>query len=167
MVKFTNNFKYEVVKRYLEGNEGSKSLSKQLGVPKAKLLYWTKKYQYHGKDAFVKSYTNYPLQYKLDVINYMNDNGTSIFETAAIFNLPSDSTLWNWQHLLNSKGIDALIPKKKGRPSVKKETKKTTNPKGKVEELQEEIERLRMENAYLKKLNALVQNKEKSPKKTR
>ncbi len=38
---------------------------------------------------------------------------------------------------------------------------------GSVEALQKEVERLRMENAYLKKLNALVQNKEKSPNKTR
>jgi transposase len=36
-----------------------------------------------------------------------------------------------------------------------------------IESLQEELDRLRMENAYLKKLNALVQNKEKSPNKTK
>lgn len=47
---------------------------------------------------------------------------------------------------------------------MKKENKnqlKSTPTEGSVEVLQEEIERLRMENAYLKKLNALVQNKEK------
>lgn len=38
---------------------------------------------------------------------------------------------------------------------------------GDVEALQAELEGLRMENAYLKKLNALVQNKEKSPNKTK
>jgi transposase len=63
-------------------------------------------------------------------------------------------------------GIDALIPKKKGRPSMKKkQTKKIESAEGSVEALQAEVERLRMENAYLKKLNALVQNKEKSPNK--
>lgn len=34
-----------------------------------------------------------------------------------------------------------------------------------VEPLQAELEHLRIENAYLKRLNALVQNKEKSPNK--
>ncbi|PKG27001.1 transposase, partial [Cytobacillus horneckiae] len=38
---------------------------------------------------------------------------------------------------------------------------------GSTEPLQAEIERLRMENEYLKKLNALVQAKEKSPRKTK
>ena len=53
---------------------------------------------------------------------------------------------------------------------MKKSNNKTNKPvpsKGSVEALQAEIEQLRMENAYLKKLNALVQNKEKSPKKTK
>ena len=48
---------------------------------------------------------------------------------------------------------------------------KKTNNKKKSTESQEdllaEIERLRMENEYLKKLNALVQNREKSKKPTK
>ena len=48
-----------------------------------------------------------------------------------------------------------------------KQTEKVTPAEGSVEALQAELERLRMENAYLKKLNALVQNKEKSPNKTK
>ena len=50
---------------------------------------------------------------------------------------------------------------------MKKESKKNKPAEGSIEALQAEIERLRMENAYLKKLNALVQNKEKSPNKTK
>ncbi|MNC83820.1 hypothetical protein D3C75_1380040 [compost metagenome] len=48
-----------------------------------------------------------------------------------------------------------------------KEETKVTPVEGSVEALQAEIQRLRMENAYLKKLNALVQNKEKSQSKTK
>ena len=101
----------------------------------------------------------------------MNDYGTSIFETAAIFNLPSASTLWNWHRLFETQGSAALKPKKKGRPNMKKKnqkaSKKAAPTEGSIQALQQELEELRMENAYLKKLNALVQNKEKSPNKTK
>ncbi|PEQ56972.1 transposase [Bacillus cereus] len=54
---------------------------------------------------------------------------------------------------------------------VTKDNQKTINKyiqtEETVEALQAELERLRMENAYLKKLNALVQNKGKSPNKIR
>ena len=53
---------------------------------------------------------------------------------------------------------------------MKKEIKRnkiTITNEGSVEALQAEVEQLRMENEYLKKLNALVQNKEKSPNKTK
>ena len=41
------------------------------------------------------------------------------------------------------------------------------SPKSEIETLQEENQRLRMENEYLKKLNALIQKREKSEKQTR
>ena len=60
-------------------------------------------------------------------------------------------------------GLDALISKKKGRPSMKKEIESSTNnpAEGSVKELEERIKQLEMENAYLKKLNTLVQMQEK------
>ena len=100
----------------------------------------------------------------------MIENGTSLNETAAIFGIASQSAIRQWRKQFESKGFDALQSKKKGRPSMKKETNtqlKQTPIEGSPEALQAEINRLRMENEYLKKLNALVQAKEKSPKKTK
>lgn len=96
----------------------------------------------------------------------MNEQGTSLYETAAIFNIPAPSTISTWKLKFEAGGLDALKLNKKGSPSMKKETK-ITEPKkpepteGTVEALQAKIERLEMENAYLKKLNALVQIQEK------
>ena len=50
---------------------------------------------------------------------------------------------------LEKQGIDALYSKT-GRPTMKKETKKEQPVEGSQEALLAEIERLRMENAYLK-----------------
>lgn len=86
--------KIKAVKRYLVGHTGYQTIVQEIGVHVSKLQYWVKKYQYHGEGAFIKTYTKYTAQYKLDVINYMNEHGTSIIETAARFNLSSESILW-------------------------------------------------------------------------
>lgn len=171
LAKFTAIDKIKAVKRYLEGRAGCPTIAHEIGVHVSKLQYWIKKYQYHGVEAFLNTYTKYTAQYKLDVINYMNEHGTSIIETAARFNLSSESILWNWYNTLQTQGWAALEPKKKGRPTMKKDSQKSTNnsspAEGSVEALQAELEWLRMENAYLKKLNALIQSKEKATNKTK
>jgi transposase len=168
MAKFTAQEKIKAVKRYLEGTEGHKTIAKCIGVAHGVLHAWIQQYQYHGEKAFIKRYTTYSVDDKLEVLTYMNEHGTSLRETAAFFNIPTHSTILKWERLLEVQGMGALIPKKKGRSSMKKENHKDTEQaEVTVESLQAEIERLNMENAYLKKLNALVQNKEKSPNKTR
>ncbi len=170
MTKFSTDEKIQAVTRYQNGSESVKSIAKSLRLHHTVLLNWIKQYEYHGEEAFKKSYTSYPVQFKLDVLNYMNEFGTSVRETAAVFNIASHSTILSWQRSLELHGMDALQPKKKGRSSMKKESNKRKNQEvveGSVEALHAEVERLRMENAYLKKLNALVQTKEKSPNKTK
>ena len=170
MAKFTAEEKLEAVLRYLNTNESYLSIAKSLGTDKMSIIKWVKQYEYHGEEAFIKRYTNYSAQFKLDVLNYMIEHGTSLRETAAIFNIPTPSTLNSWQKQFETTGFDALQSKKKGRPSMKKDSNKQPKQapvEGSPEALQAEIDRLRMENEYLKKLNALVQAKEKSPKKTK
>ena len=84
-------------------------------------MNWVKQYEHNGVEAFVKRYTNYTQQFKLDVLNYMIENGTSLIETAAIFNIPAPSTIIDWKKQFETQGIDALQSKKKGRPSMKKD----------------------------------------------
>jgi transposase len=168
--KFNMNLKIEAIHRYLSGNEGVKSIAKALGINHEVLRMWIKQYEHHGEKAFEKSYTAYSIPYKLDVLNFMKENGTSPNEAAVIFNISSPGVIRRWRSQFNADGIDALKPKPKGRPpsmTDKKRTKRQEPAEGSVEALQAELERLRMENAYLKKLNALVQNKEKSPNKTK
>ena len=170
MTKFTNNQKLEAITRYQNQSEGLREIAKSIGANHEVVRMWVKQYEYHGPLAFEKSYTSYTTQFKMDVLNYMNDNGVSPNEAAVIFNISSPGLIRKWRSQLEALGVDALISKKKGRPSMKKETNKQPKQvlvEGSPEALQAEINRLRMENEYLKKLNALVQAKEKSPKKTK
>jgi transposase-like protein len=171
MAKFSSKEKIQAVRRYVNGTEGGKTIAKSIGVHPSIIYQWIRRYETLGENAFEKRYTSYPTQYKLDVLNYMNEQGTSIRETAAIFNIPSYETLRKWKVAYDKGGLDALQSKKKGHQSMKNKKLNTTKDhgiiEGSIEALQAENERLRMENAYLKKLNALVQNKEKSRNKTK
>ncbi|MED1785403.1 IS3 family transposase [Brevibacillus fortis] len=159
MTKFSPEDKLAAVRRYLNGNESFAVISSSIGTAKSEVIKWVQHYQHHGVEAFIKSYTGYSVQFKLDVLNYMNEQGTSIRETAARFNIPTHSSLIQWKKQVEWRGIDALEPKKKGRPSMQKKNqnaKKDQLPaKGSLEALQAENERLRMENAYFKKVECL------------
>jgi hypothetical protein len=68
-------------------------------------------------------------------------------------------------------GVDSLLTKTRGRPAMEiKNIRLKLNHKvveGSIEALQAENERLLMEIDYLKKLNALIQNKTKLQNKTK
>jgi transposase len=162
MAKFTVENKIQAARAYLTGPDSQNEIARRYGVNRKVLQQWIGLYRHHGEEGFGKRYTNYTTEFKLDVLNFMNDTGASSFEAAAVFNIPTGTTVVKWKEAIERGGIGALIPKKKGRPPMKEKPKKVAPQNDSKESLQEEVERLRMENAYLKKLNALVKEKESS-----
>ena len=160
MSKFSPEEKYQAVQAYLAGKESYRGIGVRIGTGHLTIQKWVALYQAQGMEGLVKRYTNYSVAFKMDVLHFMEETGASLLETAARYNIPAPSTILQWKRALEERGLDALQSTKKGRPSMKKENKQSM-PEGSPEALQAEIERLRMENAYLKKLNALVQSKEK------
>lgn len=171
MVKFSPEEKLEVVRRYLDGSDGVKRLARSIKIHPSVIQQWVKQYKAVGEKAFEKRYTSYSLQDKLDGLNYMDKQGTSIRETAAIFNIPSYETVRRLKEAYDLNGVDSLLTKKRGRPAMEiKNIRPKLNHKvveGSIEALQAENERLLMEIDYLKKLNALIQNKTKLQNKTK
>lgn len=170
MAKVRAEQRIQAVQRYLYGNESMIEIAKDIGVTDRVVNEWVRRYQKNGVETFLKSYTKYSADYKMNVLNYMNETGTSSINTAALFNISSPGMIRNWKMKFEVGGYDALVSKKKGRPSMKKETKRTTKPtpiEGSVEALEVRIKQLEMENAYLKKLNTLVQMQEKLPIKSK
>jgi len=170
MAKVRAEQRIQAVQRYLNGNESMIEIAKDIGVTDRVVNEWVRRYQKNGVETFLRSYTKYSADYKMNVLNYMNETGTSSINTAALFNISSPGMIRNWKMNFEVGGYDALVSKKKGRPSMKKETNRTTKPtpiEGSVEALEARIKQLEMENAYLKKLNTLVQMQEKLPIKSK
>lgn len=167
MAKYSLETKLEAVRTYLEGTESFKIVAEKHRVDVSLLKQWVANFREHGVKAFQKAYTNYSVEFKMDVLNYIEETGASIREVSSKFNIPSHTTVRKWKDAWDQHGIDALQPKKKERPAMKKKVNKNQPAEGSEEALRAEIEQLRMENAYLKKLQALIQEKEKLQTKTK
>ncbi|WP_373604997.1 helix-turn-helix domain-containing protein [Bacillus sp. AFS017336] len=97
-----------MILRYLEGNESIKKIAKEVRVNVSILSGWIRLYEQNGLEAFFKPYTNYSAEFKLNVLNYMNETGTSSYEAAAIFNISSPGMIRNWRSAFGTGGFDAL-----------------------------------------------------------
>jgi len=96
----------------------------------------------------------------------MRENHFSICSTAARFNL-SKSVVLGWERIFFEEGPEALYEERRGRKSMnnKQRGRPPKLEKHVEEDLIEENQRLRMENEFLKKLNALVQKRIKHEEK--
>lgn len=168
--KYTNELKLKIVEEYRNGDLGLKLLAQKYSVSPGDIQKWSDACREHGIDGLCKKYKAYDGQFKVDVIEYMHSTSSSARQTAAHFNISSHITVCNWNRIYLEKGRDALLNHRQGGKREMKNKPIGRPPKFKPkenEDLVAELERLRMENEYLKKLNALVQEREKSQKRTK
>ena len=162
MNKFSYEEKLEAVTRVLEDHISYLESSRILGANKEDIRKWVRYYELYGPEGLMLHEGNYAGVFKQHVIEYMHEHKLSYFETALKFKIPSKSLLFKWEHIYYEEGPEALYIERRGRkPKMSKETKpRKKQLKPDVEEdLIKENQRLRMENEYLKKLNALVQER--------
>ncbi|WP_430787785.1 IS3 family transposase [Virgibacillus flavescens] len=159
MRKMTEKEKHDVVQRYIKESYSYRGLAKESGIDESVLRYWVKLYEYHGNQAFQFPYTNYTPAFKLDIITFIEEKNFSLREASAIFHIPDPAMVRKWKKKWETGGFDALKPTRKGNPHMtahqKKNSKNEKPAKDPIEEMQKELEHLRMENAYPKKVESL------------
>lgn len=167
MSKFWNQFKLEVVEYYINGNGGYSAISKQFGVNHEVLRRWVKKYQQHGPEGLLKQkLSSYSGDFKVYVVEYMHNNHLSLAETAFQFRLGSNTIVSKWERIYYEEGPQAVYKERRGRrKNMSSKPRKNKLPKDTEKDLIAEVQQLRMENEYLKKLNALVQERIKQENK--
>ena len=184
MAKYSFEFKKKVVKEYLNGEGGYKYLAKKHGIPARRTIeQWIASYRQFGDEGLMRSRKNekYTFNFKLFVVESYLTSEFSYQELALQNNINNPSLITKWVNDFRIAGPDALRPKKKGR---KETLNKATKSKDKasnassletpidtsaahVKELEDEILKLRIENAYLKELRRLRLEEEALLKKQR
>jgi transposase len=168
MTKYSLELKFEVVQFVLVQRNSQRAAARHFGITKGHIQMWVAAYLHHGLEGLAAKNGTYTGDFKISVIEYMHKNGLSARQAAAEFNIPSLASIATWERKYLEEGASALHIDKRGRSANMDTDKKTRKPKvtNEVEEgLRAEVQRLRMENDYLKKLNALIQQREKSLKK--
>ena len=168
-VKYDYAFKLECVQLVLEAHNSVNFVSKQKGLRHSNLSKWVELYKLYGNTGLLsKKNQSYSIDFKLNVLQSIEKEHLSLSEARLKFNITSDSIIIKWQKDFITFGIAGLQPKPKGRPKsmsdYKRKKRKTDKPLTREEELLLENERLRCENALLKKLQALIQAEEAAKK---
>ena len=166
---YSTELKFEIVQRYQQGNISTNELAKIYHVHKSDIAKWNAAYLEHGVAGLCPTHGTYTGDFKVAVVEYMHSTGASIRNTAIHFNISSHTTVKKWERIYYEFGKEALYEERRGR-ATKMGTKRPRKSKKNLEtneDLLAEVQRLRMENEYLKKLNALVQEREKSKKPTK
>lgn len=160
MSKYSNELKLAVVKYYLEEHHSLSDCSKKFNIKHVEQIRkWIKKYELHGAEGLLKRFkSSYDGNFKQNVVEYMHNNHLSAVETAYYFNLGNNYIVNKWERIYYEEGPQGLYRESRGRPRKMSSKKKEKNV-NENEDLLAEVQRLRMENEYLKKLNALVQER--------
>jgi len=162
MSKYSNEFKLEVIKYCIDEHHGYLDTAKHFSISSSTtVLQWVKRYKEKGTEGLIKNLkSSYNGDFKQNVIEYMHTNHLSATETAIKFNLANHNIVLKWERIYYEEGPQALYQERRGRKTnMNSKPRKKKLSKEIEEDLIAENQRLRMENEYLKKLNALVQER--------
>ena len=169
MTKHSFEFKKKIVLEYLNGEGGILYLSKKYGLSsKSQLHKWAKNYKAFGNDGLLRSRENevYSFEMKLSIVELYLTSEITYQELAIQNGIKNPAMIGNWVNRFRIAGPDALKSRRKGRRKAMDKTDRKTQNKlveetsvntsiEHIKELEEELLRLRIENAFLKELRRL------------
>ena len=161
-VKYDYTFKLECVELVLKKHYSSQYVSKLKGLNESIIRKWVNFYKTYGEVGLLPRINQtYSAIFKIKVLKTIEKESLSLRATSIKFNIPDVGVIVKWKKDFANFGIEGLKSKPKGRPismsDYKRKKRKSDQPLTREEELLKENERLRCENALLKKLDALIQ----------
>ncbi len=169
MAKYNFEFKKKIVLEHLSLGVGSKTLAKKYNVKSARQIrQWIHNYDEFGDEGLKRSRenNNYSFEFKLHMVESYLSNEVSYEELALANGITNYTMISRWVEAFRVAGPDGLRPQKKGRKKtldkpvcnkisqhVEENTPDTSAEH--VKKLEDELLKLRIENAFLKELRRL------------
>lgn len=170
MNKYSEQQKLDAVETYRSGDLGLRATAALHSVNVASLRKWVAAYEAIGIAGIQrKRRQTYDVKFKLEVLRKLKSDGLSYRQAGALFNVRRIDSIAAWERAYEKDGIAGLMPNQPsprpletqvGAPKPLSDSARLETPSH--QELLDELEALRTENAYLKKLKALVQTQAKS-----
>ena len=169
MGKYSEEEKLEMIEEYENGNHTINWICKKHGVSASYLREILQRYEKSGSLGEGKGQKNmpkgrHPGEFKLKVVKERISSGQGYREIARKYSL-SHAVVMQWERIYLEDGERGLLEERRGKMTKEgcpTRGRPPKNTKAVEKDLIAEVQRLRMENAYLKKLNALVSSEERS-----
>ena len=169
MAKYSCRFKKKLVLEYLNGEGGYGYISQKYGMSDdSQLKIWVAAYKKFGDEGLKRSRSHkfYSFEEKLSVVESYLTSECSYQELALRMGINQPSIVGRWVRKFKMAGPDALRPHQKGRQKALSELQTDkAKPQDKqmvvdtsvehVKALENELQKLRLENAFLKELRRL------------
>ena len=170
MKKYTEQAKLSVVEDYCSGSAGHREVAHRHGVNSSSLRKWIAAYQALGAAGLKsKRKKNYSPEFKLAVLQRMREEELSYRQVAALFDIRKSDIIGEWERRYDEGGLEALSRQpgsgrhqKMANPIPSIQLESSDDEARTHDDLLAELSQLRMEIAYLKKLDALVQAMERA-----
>ena len=162
MTKYNSLFKQQVIEFYLQNGKNRSLTRKHFQLAETTLERWIKQFNHNGINglAILGKKQNYSPEFKLNVVQAVKNGQFSAESACLYFGIANSGVVSQWLQAFEKQGINGLLPKPKGRSTMKpKYPKMPPKPKTEEERLKYRILELEAENAILKKLQELNQQK--------
>ena len=147
--------------RYLNGDSAIE-IGKYYGIDYHDVISYGLRYEAYGESGLQKQpYIIASYAQKVHILQEIKEEGLSLTKAAVKYNF-SRASIKRWLRITKEEGYEALVKNKpRGRPAqdMSKQSK-PKKPLSELEKLQAEVRYLRAENDLLKKVKALVEQKE-------
>ena len=169
MAKYSYDFKKKIVDEYINNEGGYHYLANKYRLPDRKLVrQWVNNYKAFGDEGLMRSRKKerYSFEKKLSIVELYLSSELSCQDIAFQEGITNPCIISSWVNRFRAAGPDALRPRKKGRKKTMDKPSKNTMVNSSVEatvdtsaehvkELEDELLKLRIENAFLKELRRL------------